>query len=89
MPTLIQLHRFDKKPVDWTPYCSRTVTDFNTLVFCSLSVQIAREENKDEVIRRLAEMCTKAQLEDKQYMENLVRTVNNSDLNVTTKVSRL
>ena len=58
-------------------------------MFCSLSVQIAREENKDEVIRRLAEMCTKAQLEDKQYMENLVRTVNNSDLNVTTKVSTM
>ena len=57
------------------------------LVLCTLSVQLSQAENKDDVIRRLADMTTKAQLEDKNYLDNLVKTVNNNELNVTTKVS--
>ena len=59
------------------------------LVFCTLSVQLTRDEKKDEVIRRLAEMVTKAQLQDNAFLDNLVKTVKHGDLNVTTKVNFL
>ena len=56
------------------------------LVLCTLSVQLTLNEKKDDVIRRLAEMVTKAQLQDNEFLDNLVKTVKHGDLNVTTKV---
>ena len=52
----------------------------------AFTFQVARDENKSDLVKKMGETIAKSRMEDAKFLTEFIKKVDHDSLNVTTKV---